>query len=366
MSDERALRVVHVISTPRGLGGAERLVADLVADGRQRGLDVTVLNPFAADPDDNALRQALPDNSYRGLRATGPQHLPRVLQWLTGHTRGADVVHAHLFHAAAAVAAMPWMRARRVLTHHHGDVLLVNGRRLAQRFDDAAVRRYDLVAAVSRTTRDFLVARGLPAARVEVVPTGWRGQGLVAPVPHEGSAMVCVANLRPEKDHETLLQAFAELTVDRPDARLRLVGDGPRRAPLAELARQLGLEQRVTFVGACEDVRRELGRADVFCLSSRYEGMSVALLEAMAAGLPAVVTDVGAARELIGDTGAGLVVPPRSPAALASALRAMLDDPVARARQGELARQTAAQYRIESMLERYAHLYRRLIQEQPA
>jgi len=145
---------------------------------------------------------------------------------------------------------------------------------------------------------------------------------------HAGAPVViCVAGFRAEKDHATLLRAFRAVVDGRP-AVLRLVGDGPERPAAEALAAELGLEESVEFLGNRTDVDRLLADADVFVLASyAVENLPFAVLEAMAAGLPVVATDVGALAELVRDGVTGALVPPRDAAALARALTAVLADP---------------------------------------
>ncbi|KXX57099.1 MULTISPECIES: glycosyltransferase [unclassified Rhodococcus (in: high G+C Gram-positive bacteria)] len=153
-----------------------------------------------------------------------------------------------------------------------------------------------------------------------------------------------LAALRPEKDHATLLRA-ARLVVDElPDAKFLVVGDGPTRGDLERLAGELGIADRVVFTGSRPDVRDLLGVMDVFVLSSySVECFPMALLEAMAAGRPAVCTAVGGVPEMISEGVTGFLVPPRAPTALAEKLLRVLTDPETSREMG-----LAARTRVES------------------
>lgn len=130
-----------------------------------------------------------------------------------------------------------------------------------------------------------------------------------------------VARLNEIKDHATLLQAFAHLRDTHPEAELRLIGDGPLRVQLEERANRLGISTHTRFLGERTDVLDLLGEIDVYAFSTtRAEGFGIALIEAMAAGIPIVATDVPACREVLAGGTAGLLVPPGDSAALARAL----------------------------------------------
>jgi glycosyltransferase involved in cell wall biosynthesis len=140
--------------------------------------------------------------------------------------------------------------------------------------------------------------------------------------------VVCVAGFRAEKDHGSLLRAFATVVAEHPAARLRLVGDGPERPAAEALTRELGIEPSVEFLGDRDDVAELLAGSDVLVLASyAIENLPFAVLEAMAVGLPVVATDVGALAELVDDGVTGWLVPPRDTAALATALGRLVADP---------------------------------------
>ena len=134
-----------------------------------------------------------------------------------------------------------------------------------------------------------------------------------------------VARLDPIKDQATLIRAFAKVAKEHPWAELWLVGDGGRAAELCDLAVAEGIADRAVFWGQRSDVPELLGQMDVFAFSTtRDEGFGIALIEAMAAGLPVVASDVPACREVLGDSAAGVLVPPGDPAGLAQAICALL------------------------------------------
>jgi len=151
--------------------------------------------------------------------------------------------------------------------------------------------------------------------------------------------LVCAARLSPAKRIDVLLDALAMLLTDSVSWRCLILGTGPLEAELRARADQLGLSERVTFLGHVDDVRPRLGEADLFVLSSDKEGLPLALLEAMACGLPVIATDVGGTGEAVVHQGTGLLVERDNRKELAQAIRHLLLDSVARERMGEAARQ---------------------------
>ena len=146
-------------------------------------------------------------------------------------------------------------------------------------------------------------------------------------IPEHAPVVGNVANFKAAKDHPTLLQAAARVRERVPEVRFLLIGQGPLEPETRRLAADLGLDGTVVFTGFRTDAHRLLAALDVFTLSSTYEGLPIALIEAMALGRPAVVTRVGGVPEVLHDGAQGLLVPPRDPAALADGLLRLLGDP---------------------------------------
>jgi glycosyltransferase involved in cell wall biosynthesis len=175
------------------------------------------------------------------------------------------------------------------------------------------------------------------------------------------TTVIChVARFDPMKDHVTLLRAAARMR--RADIHFVLAGPGvtPDCGPLRDEIAKSGLTDNISLLGSRGDVPDILSASDVFCLSSYTEGLPNAVVEAMGCGLPCVVTDVGDAAWLVGDT--GLVVPPRDPEALAQALSAIVEEPLARrAERGSRARaRITEEFSMRHMVNSYESLYREL------
>ncbi len=158
-----------------------------------------------------------------------------------------------------------------------------------------------------------------------------------APTPQRSGRIVHVGRLYHVKGQDTLVDAMATVHRDLPEARLTIVGDGPTRSALEAQSDRLGLQAVIRFEGKQDDVRPFLAAASLFVLPSRSEGISIALLEAMASGLPVVATDVGGNSEVL-DTTMGVLVPPESPSALAESIVTLLSNPESAAQSGRNAR----------------------------
>jgi glycosyltransferase involved in cell wall biosynthesis len=183
-------------------------------------------------------------------------------------------------------------------------------------------------------------------------------------VPEEVLLVIAVGRLVPVKDHASLLRALAHLNAGDQLPYLALVGDGELRHKLEAQVRSLGLEDRVVFTGARQDADRLLQAADIYAQPSLREGLSIAKLEAMAAGLAMVASAVGAAGDVVTDGESGLLVPPGDEGALIAALEDLLTDGEKRGRLGAAARErVAAEYSLQRMCQAYERLMYQLLEE---
>lgn len=227
------------------------------------------------------------------------------------------------------------------------------------RLQRLAYRCATRVVANSPSAATVLAAEGLEAARVTVIPNGL-DSARYADRPGRDAIrrVVCVANLRPEKNHETLIGAAALLKARCPGLRYRIVGGGSRRAALETLARDRGVADVVEFAGHRDDIPAELREADVFVLPSRSEAFPNSVLEAMAAGLPVVASAVGGLLDLVEHGRTGLLVPPADPEALADALHRLYAEPARAHALGDAARREAGlRYSFERMVGAFQALY---------
>ena len=223
--------------------------------------------------------------------------------------------------------------------------------RLVQRM---LLRRSKVVLAVSEETKAQLVdGLGIRADRVALAPTGVPESffGVIRLPPSDMLRLLYIGNLSREKDPETSLEVLRHLGVP---ARLRLVGSGPLRAVLEERVRAAALKDRVEVLGSVSDVRPHLAWADLLVLTSRTEGLPAAVLEAGAAGVPAVGFDVGGTRETIIDEVSGRLVPPGDVEGFCAAVRTLAQDAQLRAGMGAAARRLVRErFTLERSVRRY-------------
>jgi glycosyltransferase involved in cell wall biosynthesis len=229
------------------------------------------------------------------------------------------------------------------------------------------------VVAVSEDARSLAVSvSGFAMEATETIPNGIdvdtyavadgprirESLGIAAGTPVVG----IVARLAPEKDHNLLLEALALLRRSIDPVVLLVIGDGELRGELEARAAALGVEACVRFLGMRDDIPSLLAALDVFVLSSRTEGMSVTLLEAMASGRPVVATAVGGNAEVVRDGDTGRIVPAGDAGALAGALASILRDREAARRMGERGRARAmSEFSVKVMAKRYEGVYDRAL-----
>lgn len=227
------------------------------------------------------------------------------------------------------------------------------------RLQRLAYRAATTVVANSPAARQILEQEGLAPGSIAVIPNGVDAAAFAERRPRAAiDTIVTVANLRPEKSHETLIDAAAILVRDFPALRFRIVGSGPRRAELEALAAARGLSAHIEFLGHREDVPALLRDADAYVLPSRSEAFPNGVIEAMAAGLPIVASAVGGLLDLIDNGKTGRLVPPAEPEALAAAVRALIEAPAEAAAMGAAARAAVVQqYSFDRMIASFEDLY---------
>jgi len=241
-------------------------------------------------------------------------------------------------------------------------------RRLRRALDHLVGRLADAFIAVSQMDADFMMsAERVPAHKVVIIPNAHfprdelgEGRDVHLPEPH-GPVAAAVLVMRRQKRLDVLLQGFAVTCNRLPEAVLVLAGDGPERVAAERLARELGIADRVQFLGYRRDVRRVWEVADVAVLASDYEGTPLALLEAMASGVPAIATSVGGVPDIVHDGVNGILVPPGDPERLGLAMADLLADKSRRRRLSEGALATAANFGGNAYVRQIEDLYGSLL-----
>lgn len=219
----------------------------------------------------------------------------------------------------------------------------------------------DHIVCNSREGMAALARRGVPAGTMTFIPNGVDSDFFTPRAQPSPEALVlCVARLAKDKDHATLIKAFAKVAEKMPSARLRLVGEGPEEKALHNLLAQFPpeIEASVEFAGACADPRPHYAQAAVFALASRRESLPNSILEAMSCGLPVCATGVGGVPGLVAQGENGLLCQPEDAEALAANMLALLEDRALGARMGqEGRRRVEGGFSFRSMVEAHQKLF---------
>ena len=369
---------------PPDVGGPATYVPHIAEQLVQRGHQVTVVTYSAT--------QSHPaDSSYSfpiaRISLAPPRWLriPRTLSAVLAHGRGMDVIYANGLVTESVLAN--YVLHKPILAKVVGDLAWERARDkgwIADDFESFQTKRYALKVELLRWRRNFTYRRmcsiivpssylkdtlvkywGLPAIRIKVIYNSFEAAApnvppaaVDLPVKHK---MVTVCRLTAWKGVHGLIRVLPEL----PDLGLVIVGDGPLRADLVTLAQRLGVDNRVCFVGTVpkEQVAAYLRACDVFVLNSTYEGLPHVLLEAMAAKLPVIATNVGGSGEIIENGSNGLLIPPRDSQALKQALLRTLGNPVERMRMLQKIQDTLAKFSPQRMAEQTEALICAVVQE---
>lgn len=361
-------RILHVVPDlmPYGL---ERVVWSLVTHTDRGQYEPAVVSMYDAEPGSMG-----PELERRGVKVF---HLgkrrgfdPRTFGSLASVLRDwrPHLLHTHnyvlryVLPAAAATGLPP-------VIHTIHNVADREVERLGQWLHQLAFRRWVRPVAIAEEVaasyqrvyhlrRPVLIPNG-----IDLTPYAAARQGRSAWRRREGFAedellLACVARFYEQKNHKTLLEAFAQIKDEMPRARLLLAGDGYLRGATEQQVAALSLHDRVTFLGRRDDVAQILGASDMFVLPSLWEGNPLSVMEAMAAGLPVVATAVGGVPELVEEGRSGLLCTPGDAAGLAAAIRSLAADAERRRVFGEQAMARAeARFGEAAMVRAYEELY---------
>jgi glycosyltransferase involved in cell wall biosynthesis len=364
-------RVLQLIETG-GPGGAERMLLDLSRHlGTGYDVEVGLLKSGWLESQVLALGLACP-----AIRPHGAGDLGIVAGLLkVVSARRISLMHAHEFYMAAVGAAVARLTGIPLVVTVHGKGYYPDKRRRRFLYRLIAAQASRMVT-VSRDLAEFFCRRtGTPASHVEVVYNGIdveslagvpRDRGCLGEIgiPPDAPVVGAVGNLYPVKGHAHLLRAMPTVLAGRPAAHLVVLGRGALHDALRAEAEALGIGDRMHLLGHREDVPRWLAAIDVFVLPSLSEGLPLSVLEAMAAGRPAVVTAVGGVPEVVQDGITGFVVPPASPEALASRILALLRDTALSAAMGAAAQaRIRERFSVERMTGDYRAMYRTVLDQ---
>jgi glycosyltransferase involved in cell wall biosynthesis len=360
-------RVMHVVLS-LDPGGTERLVIDIVK-GLAPAVESIVCcldRPGAWAPE--LTRIGVPVLTLRRQPGFHPGLGRRIARLAASH--GVSVLHCHQYtpfvYGQLGAVLAPSLR---VVFTEHGRLSDAGPSFKRRVLNPVLGRLPDAIFAVSQDLRSYMVGEGLPASHVKVIHNGIdagpppsaaarlearRALGL----PSDACVIGTAGRLDPVKDLATVIDAFAALRRRHPDMRLVIIGDGPERSRLEAHAAARDLAAAIVFTGYRRDARALMPALDVYVNSSVQEGVSLTILEAMAAAIPVVATRVGGTPEVVLDDETGVLVPPRSPGRLCAAVERLMAAPERRRLLGDAARfRVKRSFSTRAMIAAYASAY---------
>lgn len=356
------MRVLHVIDS-LNRGGAEVLLTAMAPRFRTRGVTCDVV---ALIQRPSPLEKSLLDHDVL-LRYTGVRQLysPKQVFALAGLIRGYDIIHVHLFPAQlwAVLSTVRLNCGIPLVTTEHNTW---NARRRwwLRPVDRWMYQHYERIACISDATAESLIhwCPGI-AGKIVVIPNGIHLDAfenampaMLPEVPASVVRLVFVGRFEAQKDHPTILRALARV----PDAHLLLVGDGPLRPRIEQLAQSLGIRNRVTFLGWRQEVAGILKASNIYVHSTHSEGFGIAACEAMAAGLPVVASDVPGLAQVV--AGAGALFPVGDDKSLARILDVLIASPEQQREMSRAGLQRARQFSIENTVDGCIRMYESVLQ----
>jgi glycosyltransferase involved in cell wall biosynthesis len=358
-------RVLYLLETG-GPGGAERMLLDLAQHvGPRWQAVVGVLRPGWLQA--NAMSAGIPCATLHGKGLGDLGVFERLLEAVETHD--ISVLHAHEFYMGMIGAAVSLATGIPLVVTIHGKQYYPDRRRRRTMCRMVAARAAALVTVSQDLRRFFCHTTGTPSDRVRVIyngidlqpfESGREKAELLAStgIPTSAQILGTVGNLYPVKGHRDLIRAMRPIVERRPATHLVILGRGALHDSLLVEAETLGIRDRVHLLGYREDVHDWLAAMNVFAMPSVSEGLPLSLLEAMATGVPSVVTDVGGMPEVVADGETGFVIRQGNVAELADRISFLLEDPSRAVGMGAAGRGLVARrFALDRMVAEYSEVY---------
>ncbi|HRJ55842.1 MAG TPA: glycosyltransferase [Anaerolineales bacterium] len=365
------MRVLQIIDSLR-YGGAQKLMVTYAGQATVRGVDVTVvaLSPKEAMPLAPQIEAlGIPVVSFPADKLFTISRLSNLIKYVRDGKY--SVIHSHLTYANILAGIVGLMTHTPVVSTLHSVALDVrHSHPLRDRMEWLALRNFARVIAIGPSVEEAYSK--LLKRDMDLIPNAVNSGVVLSSVERDAVRagigvnpsnflLISVGRLSPDKCFDDLLRSFAIIHSQRPETTLVIAGDGISRAELEEQTKTLGLTDSVFWLGMRDDIPALLAASDMFVSASKREGLPIAILEAMMAGLPLVVTDVGESSSLVG-ADAGILVQPLQPEVLASAVLEFINDPARLKAAGESARRRAqASYGAEAWFSCLLSLYNEVV-----
>lgn len=368
----RKLNIVHICDHLGWEGsrmhGVKRLFAWMMPRFDRERFNVSLISLRKKDLSEDTLEQFGVDVTYMARHKFDPATFTALLKVL--RAKQADVVHMHGYGATTFGRLCAWRMGIPSILHEHANL---GDTPWFQKVADRLLAPHtDLAIAVSESTAEFTVrARLMPADRTKVVYLGAPLDEFARPRDPEEVAAAraalgiapgtiavgTVTRLMPSKGNEYLVGAVPAIVAAHPKARVFIAGEGELQSALQEQASELGLGERLTFLGFQRDVAAVLSALNVVVFPSLWEGTPLTVFETLAMGKPIVATDADGLLDVLVDRRNALIVPRRDPSALAEAVGTLIDQPALAAQLTAGARETGTHYDIQAFVTKMERLY---------
>lgn len=348
-------------------GGAERLMVDLLPLLNKKGHQVELLlfngfeTPFRKELEQHGVPIHELYNKVFDGKGSGV-HNPLNIIRLLGYIKNYDIIHTHNTACQLYVPIATFLSRTQVklITTEHNTTSRKRSMRVFKPIDKWMYNQYSSVICIGDSACDNLKQYLGSDCNTCVIYNGVDTHRFLHPIKdvfqESNNVITMVAGFRPQKDQDTLIRAFKHLPSKYV---LRLVGEGERESQLRSLCRELGLEDRVDFMGARMDVPEILEQSDVVVLSSHWEGLSLSSIEGMASGRPFIASDVDGLRDVV--KGAGVLFPHGDEKELAESIQKLCENPSYYNEVAAACQERAKEYDISVMADRYCQLYQEIM-----
>lgn len=370
----KPIHILHIIES-LGRGGAERQLVNLIAEIDRKCFDLVVVclngpTEFALD---------IESQNIKWISLNAPQffQIPLVIGQLISIIHGVrpDIVHTWLSRAdfagrmAAFLCRVPVISSiQSPIYEEH--VFINNPQQKSWKMQIVRVLDWltgrisnaHYVGCSQNTSQSAQRALAIKAAYIYTIYNSVKSK--IDDNPYLQRGLVIVGRLAPEKGHKYLLSAVASVKETFPEITLDIIGNGNLYLDLIDLTKSLQIEHHVNFLGIQQNIENLLKNYRIFVFPSLFEGLPLALLEAMAVGLPVIASDIPPHREIIDHGVQGILVPPQNPEALAQAIIELLNDAERCKRMGEAGRRRIAErFNIRVTVKQWEQLYRKLVNQ---
>jgi glycosyltransferase involved in cell wall biosynthesis len=375
MDTKERVKVLHIIDSA-GLYGAEIVLLNLSGEQKKMGYHPIIASigekgSYVKPLEEEAGRRGIDTVLFR--MRNGPNFLGAWNMLNYARSSNINILHTHGYKGNILMGFIP-KRFRKLplvrTVHGWTNVTKFSRLRLYEWADGLSLKHADAVCLVNETMLAHPRFAGMRRDKLHIIPNGIPELDEIQPMQKDEIVEFCsnrftivsIGRLSKEKGYEYLLQAFAQIISNVPNARLLIIGEGPERTELEDTIRALGLTRKVMLPGYRENARRYLSYCRVFVLSSLTEGLPITLLEAMQTGIPVVATAVGGIPSVVKPTITGTLIPPSDPSLMSESILEIYMSYENATRAAERAKYLIREeYSSARMTQSYCELYKTLL-----